>query len=95
MGYMRYEDFTQDSDVALQALCRRLQIPFDAGYKFKWADYEKITGDNTTPSESRLVGHSAIQTLPRQPVNGSILEEFRSYPDYHKAIAMLGYPEEV
>ena len=91
MGYVRYEDFTLDSDTALRTLCERLQLVFDAGYKSKWHDYEMITGDNTTPSESPRAAPYRIQSLTRRSFNDGVAEELQGYVDYNAALELLGY----
>lgn len=91
MGYVRYEDFTLDSDAALRTLCERLQLVFDADYKCKWQGYVTITGDNTTPSESPRAAPFRIQSLTRRLFNDGVAEELQGCVDYNRALELLGY----
>ena len=72
-------------------LCARLQLVFDAEYKSKWQDYETITGDNTTPSESPRADPSRIQSLTRRSLNDGVAEELLDCVDYNAALELLGY----
>jgi predicted O-linked N-acetylglucosamine transferase (SPINDLY family) len=90
IGFVRYEDFTADPDTALQTLCRRLNISFDPGYRTRWPDYTKITGDvvknDTRPKEIR----------PSQPKRypSDLRRAFEDNPDYAPALELLGYPSD-
>ncbi len=94
MGYVRYEDFTRDSDAALRLLCERLQLPFNINYKNKWPHYETITGENTTPSESRRVTLPGIHSLKRQPFSDKTAKDLQDCTDYTSALKLLGYQPE-
>lgn len=91
MGYLRYEDFTKDADSAMRQICSQLKLPFDEGWYEKWFTYETITGDNTTPSESRMVRHTKIVPLSRQNLNSKTVAEFEDNHDYQQCIELLGY----
>lgn len=92
-GYIRFEDFTRHPDDSLRELCDGLQLPYDSGYAHRWQEYQTITGDNTTPSETRRASDTAISTLGRQLVDQEVLEEFMRYGEYHKAVDLLGYDD--
>jgi len=87
IGFIRYEDFTQNPDAELQTLCNNLEIPFDNGYKDKWQDYQKITGDigNQNPTE--------ISPQPRRQIEPETLQEIRNNQLYLEAITLLGYED--
>jgi len=91
MGYLRYEDFTRDADSAMQLICNRLELPFDESWTEKWFTYETITGDNTTPSGSRMLRQTKISPLPRQNLNSTTVTEFENNHDYQQCIELLGY----
>jgi len=91
MGYLRYEDFTKEPDSTMQLLCERLELPYDKRWKDKWFSYGTVTGDNTTPSESRLTEQRVIMPLPRQETGNDISMSFEKNNDYRKSVELLGY----
>lgn len=88
VGFIRYEDFTADSDAALQSLCHGLEIPFDAAYRDRWATYTRITGD-VLPGRSNL---GEIRPLPRQDSSRELLELMSQRGDYQRILKLLDYP---
>ncbi len=88
-GFMRFEDFTHDSDAALQQLCAGLELEFDPGYREKWQAYTHVTGD-VLPGRGRG-GH--IAPLPRQAMDENDKRRFCSLPQYQSIINSLGYDE--
>jgi hypothetical protein len=92
MGFVRYEDFVRDSNSALRTLCDHLELAYDPGYRDKWAAYNRITGDNTTTSESRYTGENRIATPTPQLEYPAVLEEFSRNRDFINATRLLGYP---
>lgn len=89
VGFLRYEDFTRDPDAALALLCERLETPFDPGYRERWYRYTKITGDKEGTREKR-----EIRPLKRRAVEAGLVEAFERDPNYHEALALLGYRHE-
>ena len=90
-GFQRYEDVAADPDGALRALCDRLALPFDAGYRERWQTYDKLTGDNAGPSRS--FAQSEIGELPLRPLDAAVLAALRAEPDYEESLALLGYED--
>jgi len=88
-GYIRYEDFTQLPDRTLQSLCGALSIPFDEGYKDRWANYTNITGD-VLPGRS---DRTRIQPLPRQRVDVDRIQTLRNTAGYSELLEKLGYAD--
>lgn len=87
LGFIRYEDFTQDPDAEVAAMCAKLELPFDPAYRERWAAYTFITGDTKgTRAQTEIV------SLPRRPIEQSAIDAFGSNADYRAAIEMLGYP---
>ena len=84
IGYIRYEDFARGPDVALEALCTNLDVPFDRSYRSRWAAYTKITG-------ARRRRGAEIKLAPRRPVEPGLPKEFVVNSDYRRAIDLLGY----
>lgn len=86
MGFVRFEDFADDPDRALRTLCERLALPYDSGYRHRWAGYTRITGD-----VGGAARRSTIRRPPRPPVGDSLLAAFAANPDYRAALDLLGY----
>ncbi len=84
MGFVRYEDFVVDPEAVLARLCRALALPYDAGFRQRWAGYTRITGDGSTRS-------TEIRLRPRPAVEDSLLAAFAGNRDYRDAIELLGY----
>jgi len=92
-GFVRYEDFTRDPDAALADICARLRMPFDPGYRGRWAACDKITGDTPGGKSGRGSASAEIRTLPRRDTPPGLLDEFRRHEDYRVTIELLGYED--
>ncbi len=94
-GFIRYEDFLLDPDLAMRKLCDHLQIKFDPGFINKWPDYKTITGDTpdpNSPNEIRMPYDSnKILLPPKRPVEPGLKKRFLANADYHRACELLGY----
>jgi len=88
-GFIQYERFAADPDTVLQQLCAALQLPFDASYRERWAEYRNITGD-VLPGRA---ASDAISSLPRQQNAQSQLEAFRTRADYGRILQLLNYTD--
>lgn len=86
IGYVRYEDFTDEPALILEKLCNKLGIPFDPLFNEKWNDYKWIT----TATRARD-GGSVISNRPRRHVDAELLESFSRNKDYRFAVELLGY----
>jgi hypothetical protein len=86
IGFVRYEDFASDPEAALRALCARLAVPYDAGFRHRWSAYARMTGD-----VRRTAADSRIRLPARPPVEPSLLAAFAENADYRRAIELLGY----
>ncbi len=84
---LHYEDFTANTDAALMQLCNALHIPFDPGYRQRWAGYRNITGD-VLPGRSEA---GEITTLPRQESGIGLQQEFASRADYQRILKLMHY----
>ena len=82
-GFLRFEDFTQNPDMALTTLCERLKIPFDTQYKQRWSSYSTISGDSSDKTK--------ITPLPHKTIESSLARKFERNYDYQQAIMLLGY----
>lgn len=86
-GMLHYEDFTTNPDAALMRLCTALQLPFDPGYRQRWASYKKITGD-VLPGRSEA---GEISSLPRQDMPAEAQQAFESRADYQRILQLMNY----
>jgi hypothetical protein len=85
-GYQRYEDLTEDAEPVLKAICRGLDIEFDAAYAQRWHDYGNITGDVLPGRAGR-----EIETLPRQQTDPAAAAKLRGLPEYTQVLELLRY----
>lgn len=88
IGFIRYEDFADDPDCWLRVLCKRLAIPFDPGYRQRWHQYTRLTGD-----VQDSVGRTKIERSPQRTPDPDLLAQFTENSDYRKAISLLGYSD--
>jgi hypothetical protein len=86
IGFFRYEDFTAEPAPVMKALCKRLELKFDAGFGGRWHEYALVTGDMAGSRAG-----SAIAPLPRRPVEAALLEELSTNDDYRNSLQLLGY----
>lgn len=91
IGYVRYEDFTHDPQGIMKQICDQLRLPRDPSFIDKWFDYNKITGD--VGGGSRGGKLNRIIPLKRSNMERGLIEKFRSDPNYHKALSLLGYED--
>lgn len=87
-GFSRYEDFTAAPDAVLVSLCAALGLPFDEGYRDRWRDWSRITGDVLPGRAGR-----EIRSLPRQDENEGRLEAILNVPALPDLLRLLGYAE--
>lgn len=88
-GLLHYEDFTANPDDALMRLCAALQLPFDPGYRLRWASYKNITGD-VLPGRSEA---EKISSLPRQDMAAEVQQGFANRADYQRILDLMNYTE--
>lgn len=86
IGFVRYEDFTEDPDFILKKICSQLKHPFDGRYRYRWSNYTKITGDSPNPETS-----SEIKPKERRPIDTELLNRFARNEYYWKALEILDY----
>lgn len=89
VGFVRYEDFTNDPEAALRTLCQRLTLPYDPSWPDKWTAYTTITGDLIT--DSRGSKSARIVPLPRADAPDALVGAFRASDDYRATCDLLGY----
>jgi hypothetical protein len=88
IGFIRYEDFTRQTDFELKVLCKNLNIEFSEIYKERWKNYRTITGDHNPRG-----GITEITHLPRKRMQKDFYDKFISNPDYQDSVKLLGYEE--
>ena len=91
IGFIRYEDFARDPTTQMHALCDHLQVNFDPRFLQRWFTYTRITGDRK--GEARGQPLRTIQPLERRACDEELQATFRSQPDYHKSLELLGYSD--
>ncbi len=87
IGFVRYEDFCADPPAVMRRICEALDLPFDAGFAEKQANWERITGDS--PEYGR--GDGVIRRLERRPFDPAQLALLERLPDYRISLELLGY----
>ena len=87
IGFVRYEDFTQNPDAILRVICEKLEIDFDPSYRERWADYHNVTGDDGRYSNSREIKQIAWGEVPPE-----LLSRLANNRDYRMVCELLGYP---
>ena len=85
IAFVRYEDFTRDPDAKLRILCERLVLDYDGGWRDRWADYTKITGDTAGHSSSE------IKLPARPPLESNFINALARNADYRRSLELLGY----
>lgn len=83
----RYEDFVQNPDAELRAICRDLALPFDASFIDRFHSFDHVTGDMT-----RLFEQSILRPK-RKVLPGALIDEFRSSPSFEFIVQAIGYSE--
>lgn len=90
-GFQRYEDLVAAPDRELRELCDRLGLSFDAEYRERWHDYDKLTGDSAGPS--RGFSQREIAPMPALPLDGATRQALERNPAYRQSLDLLGYGE--
>jgi hypothetical protein len=85
VGFVRYEDFCRDPAATLQALCRNLNVPFDAEFRERWMHYDRLNGDMSRPPGL------PIQARERPVPNEQLMKALLQSEDYRASLALLGY----
>lgn len=86
IGFIRYEDFVRSPEAELGVLCDYLNIPYDSGFKNRWASYTKITGE----IRSWRAGNK-IASVSRQTMEPGLSDAFVKNEDYIRILELLGY----
>lgn len=83
---LAYEDFCAHPNLWLRALCFRLQLPYDAGWRDKWRAYWNVTGDL-----GQLGARSTIDPPPSCRLPDEEIARFLCNADYQESCRQLGY----
>lgn len=86
LGPVRHEDFTRDPEAALRALCDRLELDYDPGWRERWFAYDKVTGDE--------VSRARIEPARLPAASDPARLALAALPDYGACLRLMGYPDE-
>jgi len=86
IGFTRYEDLTRNPEGELKKICERLDLPYDATWRERWASYPKITGDNRAK-----LGKSEITPSRKRGIDANLRRRLEENADYRKSLKLLGY----
>ena len=86
LGFIRFEDFCDDPDHALQRICVGLDLTYDPTWRERWARYDRMTGDETAKRDS-----GELKRPKRRLLDPGLAEAFQNHPDYRPALDLLGY----
>lgn len=85
-GYERYEDFVRRPEVVVEALCRRLRLPFEEDFMSRL----ESAGKHLTGASGRQLT-TTIGPRQRRPMDPADIAAFESCPEYLEALDLLGY----
>ena len=85
-GFVRFEDFLRNPELAMRRICKQLQLKFDPSFIKKWPDYRTISGDIVNPR-----GSNKIKMPPKRTIEPDLRKKFLANADYHQACELLGY----
>ena len=91
IGFVRFEDFTQDPKHWAKLLCEQLAIPFDPSFIDKWSNFTKITGDVGQNGAGRATKADEIRPLTRRNPSPELAQTFESCADFAPALKLLNY----
>lgn len=91
IGFVRFEDFTNEPNKYAKILCQALDIPFDAEFINKWSSYTNITGDVSSNGPGRATLSNKIRPLKRRDPSSELLQTFKRCPHFEPAIKLLNY----
>ena len=91
VGFVRYEDFTNEPDAVLARLCVGLGVVFDPGWRERFRTYAKVTGDEATMAAS--IGE--IRPARRYTLDAATAREFDASEDYREACRLMAYDPEI
>jgi hypothetical protein len=85
----KYEEFVDDPEGKLRALCAELDLQFIPSFIERFHQFDYVTGDLTRLRDRTI-------SLPaRKPVPRGALEEFRSSEIFHSILTKTGYSDSV
>jgi hypothetical protein len=87
----KYEDFCEDQEVILKAICNKADLDFSDNYK-NYLRYDNVTGDNMTSVISRGKRSEIISPLKRRKIPNSVIKELNKNIDMIAANTIMQYP---
>jgi hypothetical protein len=85
----KYEDFVQNPDTELRAICSDLVLPFEASFIEKFVKFECVTGDLTRLREQ------AISAPKKKVLPPALMDEFRSSTHFRYILQATGYADPI
>lgn len=83
----KYEDFVQDPDTELRAICNDLVLPFEPSFKERFHRFDCVTGDLTRLREQ------AISAPKKKVLPPGLIDEFRSSTSFGYILRATGYAD--
>jgi Sulfotransferase family len=84
----RYEDFIDNPERQLRAICRKLGLEFASSFKNRFHTYDCVTGDFTRLHDESISAPAAKLAPPE------VMEEFRSSRSYWSVLRKTGYRDQ-
>ena len=81
----RYEDFVQNPETELRAICSDLVLPFEPSFINRFYRFNCVTGDMTRFLEQTISPPERKALLP------ALIDEFRSSPSFGFVLQATGY----
>jgi hypothetical protein len=85
----KYEDFVQNPEAELRAICSDLVLPFDPSFIDKFYRFDCVTGDMTRRLER------AIWPPERKALLPALIDEFRCCPSFGYVLQATGYADPI
>jgi hypothetical protein len=85
----RYEDFVQNPETELRAICSDLVLPFDPSFIKQFYRFNCITGDMARLPEQ------AISPPARKALLPALIDEFRRSPSFEYVLQATGYADPI
>lgn len=83
----RYEDFVRNPATELRAMCRDLDLPFEASFIERFHHFDSVTGDMTRLRDRRISAPARSERFTE------VRKEFRASHSFGKILLATGYAE--
>ena len=85
----KYEDFIQNPETELQAICSDLVLPFEPSFIERFHEFDCVTGDLTR------LGEPAISAPKKKVLPPALIDEFRSSTSFRYILQSTGYADPI